>query len=43
MDLRIIKSALPEYLQYYNNDRLHLGIDLQTPTERVVKCCKAAL
>lgn len=41
IDLRIIKSALPEYLHYYNNARLHLGIGLQTPAERVVKCCEA--
>ncbi|MBI2056530.1 MAG: transposase [Candidatus Sungbacteria bacterium] len=27
------KSALKEYLPYYNNERLHMGINYQTPQE----------
>lgn len=35
------KKTLPEYLHYYNNERMHLGIDFQTPLE-LIKCCEAA-
>ncbi len=31
------QSQIDVYLRYYNMDRLHLGIDCQTPTERVAK------
>jgi transposase InsO family protein len=34
-DVRAINRALPKYLSYYNNDRLHLGINLKTPGEVV--------
>lgn len=34
------KRALPEYLQYYNNERMHMGIDFKTPIE-LIKCCEA--
>lgn len=27
------QNAINEYLPYYNNERLHLGLDLKTPTE----------
>ena len=30
-----INRALPQYLAYYNNERLHLGINLQTPSQMV--------
>ena len=29
----IINKALPEYLKYYNEERLHFGLKLQTPQE----------
>lgn len=31
--LRHFKKALPQYLNYYNNERLHMGINYQTPLE----------
>lgn len=34
-DVTIINKALPRYLAYYNTERLHLGIDLQTPLQVV--------
>lgn len=30
-------KALPEYLRYYNSERLHLGIECMTPEEKVAK------
>jgi transposase InsO family protein len=33
VDVNIINKALPEYLKYYNEQRLHLGINLQTPLQ----------
>lgn len=32
-DLKVINRALPGYLNYYNQQRLHLGINLKTPNE----------
>lgn len=34
-NVRIINCALKKYLQYYNHERLHLGISLRTPAELV--------
>lgn len=31
--LRAYRKALPEYLDYYNNRRLHLGLNLKTPQQ----------
>jgi transposase InsO family protein len=39
-EFRQIRRKLPNYLRYYNEERLHLGLDLMTPMESV-KCCKA--
>jgi transposase InsO family protein len=33
MSLRVYKKALSEYLDYYNNKRLHLGLNLKTPQQ----------
>lgn len=41
MNVRIINRLLPRYLDYYNNKRLHLGINLKTPSQILKKCCKA--
>lgn len=41
VDANVINKALPEYLKYYNNERLHLGINLQTPMQLLTKCCQA--
>lgn len=32
-DVKIINKALPQYLNYYNNKRKHLGLGLKTPSE----------
>jgi transposase len=34
-DMWAINRALPKYLEYYNNERLHLGINLTTPMQVV--------
>jgi transposase InsO family protein len=34
-DVRTINRALPKYLSFYNNERLHLGINLKTPDQVV--------
>lgn len=31
--IRAFKKALPEYIHYYNTERLHLGLNLKTPIE----------
>lgn len=31
--IKAFKKALPEYLKYYNTERLHMGINYQTPLE----------
>lgn len=33
VDVKIINKHLPEYLKYYNEERLHLGINLKTPVQ----------
>lgn len=32
-DVNIINKTLPDYLKYYNEERLHLGINLKTPLQ----------
>jgi len=32
-NVNVINKQLPEYLNYYNNERLHLGINLKTPIQ----------
>lgn len=39
-DVDIINCALKKYLKYYNEVRLHMGINLKTPLE-VVQCSQA--
>ena len=39
-DVKVINCELKKYLQYYNNERLHLGIDLKTPVQ-LTKCFQA--
>lgn len=36
-DVDTINCALKKYLQYYNNERLHLGISLRTPAQLTAK------
>jgi transposase InsO family protein len=40
-DVNIINRCLPKYLKYYNEERLHLGINLRTPNDLLSKCCQA--
>lgn len=36
--LKDFRLALPEYLEYYNSKRLHMGIEYQTPMEVLRRC-----
>lgn len=36
--LKHFKKALPSYLKYYNCERLHMGINFQTPMEVLRRC-----
>jgi len=36
-DVKKINCALKQYLQYYNHERLHLGISLRTPAQLTAK------
>ncbi len=38
---RDINCALRKYLSYYNHERLHLGINLKTPSQLATKCVQA--
>ncbi len=40
VDVKIFNKALPEYLNYYNQERLHMGINFQTPNQ-LLKCFQA--
>jgi len=40
-NVRIINRRIVEYLRYYNNERLHLGIGLKTPIQ-MLKCFQGA-
>jgi len=40
-DVKLINRELPKYLEYYNQDRLHLGLGLKTPNQIIAKCCQA--
>lgn len=39
-NVRILNRALPAYLEYYNTERLHMGIDFKTPNS-LVQCFQA--
>ena len=36
-----INRALEKYLPYYNQERLHMGIELKTPMQLILKRCEA--
>lgn len=40
IDVKIFNRALPEYLSYYNAERLHMGINFQTPNY-LINCFQA--
>jgi putative transposase len=37
----VINSKMKEYLQYYNNERLHMGINLKPPVQIISEWCQA--
>ncbi len=37
-DIKKINKALPKYLAYYNSERLHMGINYQTPYQVLQRC-----
>ena len=39
-DVKVLNQAMPTYLDYYNTERLHMGIKFQTPIS-LVKCFQA--
>lgn len=39
-DVDLINKYLPKYLKYYNDRRLHLGINLKTPNQILSRCCQ---
>jgi len=41
VDVSTINKHLPEYLKFYNKERLHLGIGLKTPQEILSGCSQA--
>ena len=38
IDVKVINRQLPKYLKYYNQERLHLGLNLQTPSQVLRRC-----
>lgn len=36
LDVRKINRSLPRYLRYYNEERLHLGLKLKTPSQMLI-------
>lgn len=39
-EVETINKYLPKYLEYYNEKRLHMGINLKTPKQYLAKCCE---
>jgi hypothetical protein len=33
MSFSAYKKVIPEYINYYNNERLHLALNLKTPNQ----------
>ena len=40
-DVKSINCALKKYLQYYNYERLHMGINLKTPSQLLINSVQA--
>lgn len=40
VNVKIFNNAMPAYLEYYNTERLHMGIDFKTPNQ-LIKCFQA--
>ena len=41
-DVQKINCELKKYLKYYNEERLHMGIEFKTPMQLITKCCQGA-
>jgi putative transposase len=41
-DVKVINCALKKYLKYYNEERLHMGIEFKTPIQIIRKCFQGA-
>ena len=41
-DVNIINCRLREYLKYYNEERLHMGINFKTPVQLIRECFQGA-
>lgn len=39
--VEVINCELKKYLKYYNEERLHMGIEMKTPTQIIQKCFQA--
>lgn len=39
-DVKVFNKAMPTYLEYYNTERLHMGINFKTPIS-LIKCFQA--
>ena len=40
-NVNVINCALKKYLKYYNEERLHMGINFKTPVQLLTKCFQA--
>ena len=40
-DVKVINFELKKYLRYYNEYRLHMGIELKTPLQFIQECFQA--
>lgn len=40
-DVKIINCELKKYLKYYNEERLHMGIEMKTPMQIIKRCSQA--
>lgn len=40
-NVNMINCKLTEYLKYYNEDRLHMGINFKTPMQLITECSQA--
>jgi len=40
-EIKVINCELKRYLKYYNEERLHMGIELKTPAQLLAKCFQA--
>lgn len=41
LNVKMLRRTIPGYLNYYNNQRLHLGLNLKTPAAIIQNCFQA--